>query len=166
VRALGYWEVTEFQRSFLTRLTAGLRASGDAALQGLELDLARTDDPEWAWSRLCETAWALGFRELRVVPRPDVAPGLPARAATAPHHAASGDRRLGEAEWAFAVETGGRIAADVVARRVLDRADFDPGRFVAAVQRVASLPAPRPAAREAVGLAVAAAPELEVPEPR
>jgi UDP-GlcNAc:undecaprenyl-phosphate GlcNAc-1-phosphate transferase len=166
VRALGYWEVTEFQRSFLTRLTAGLRASGDAALQGLELDLARTDDPEWAWSRLCETAWALGFRELRVVPRPDVAPGLSARAATAPHHAASGDRRLGEAEWAFAVETGGRVAADVVARRVLDRADFDPGRFVAAVQRVASLRAPRPAVPEAVGSTLAAAPELEVPEPR
>jgi hypothetical protein len=168
VRALGYWEVTEFQRSFLTRLTAGLRASGDAALQGLELDLARTDDPEWAWSRLCETAWALGFRELRVVPRPDVEPGLSARAATAPHHAASGDRRnrLGEAAWAFAVETGGRVVADVVARRVLDRTDFDPGRFVAAVQRVASLPAPSPAAPEAVGSAVATSPELEVPLPR
>ena len=42
VRALGYWEVTEFQRSFVTRLAAGVRPAGDAALRGLEEDLAGT----------------------------------------------------------------------------------------------------------------------------
>lgn len=143
VRALGYWEVTEFQRSFLTRVTAGLRTSGDAALRGLELDLARTVDREHAWGRLCETAWALGFWELRVVPRSEGAAGILGRVAAAPDNPVTDECRglLGEATWAFAVEADGRIVAEVVARRSLDRADFDPGRFVAAVQRVVGLTA-------------------------
>ena len=67
VRALGYWEVTEFQRSFMSRLMAGLRASGDAALRGWR-KTSPGGRPEGGWERLCETAWALGLTELHVVP--------------------------------------------------------------------------------------------------
>ena len=139
VRALGYWEVTEFQRSFLTRLAAGVRPAGDAALRGLDEDLTRMNDPERGWRRLCETAWTLGFLELHVVPRPETMEGCPERHAFAPAYA-HGTRmpRAEEATWSFFVEVGGRVAAEVVARRPLDRVDFEPGRFVAAVEGLVS----------------------------
>jgi len=139
VRALGYWEVTEFQRSFLSRLAAGVRPAGDAALRGLDEDLSRMDDPERGWRRLCETAWTLGFLELHIVPQPDVAETCPERHAFAPaHHHAERMPLAEEATWSFFAEVGGHVVAEVVARRPLDRVDFEPGRFVAAVEGLVS----------------------------
>ena len=43
------------------------------ALRGLELDLSRVADLEQGWRRLCETAWTLGFIELRMAPEPEAA---------------------------------------------------------------------------------------------
>jgi hypothetical protein len=147
VRALGYWEVTEFQRSFLSRLAAGVRPAGDAALRGLEEDLSRTDDPERGWRRLCETAWTLGFLELHVVPCPRLAEMCPERHAFAPAHNHAERMPLGEeATWSFFAEIGGQVMAEVVARRPLDRVDFEPGRFVAAVEGLLSRGVARPEA--------------------
>ena len=60
-------------RGVLARLVRSLRPPGDAALRGLELDLSRVGDLEQAWRRLCETAWTLGFVELRMAPEPEAA---------------------------------------------------------------------------------------------
>jgi hypothetical protein len=38
------------------------------------------------------------------------------------------------ATWSIEVEVGGKVVAEVVARRPLDRMDFDPRRFVAIVR--------------------------------
>lgn len=137
VRTLGYWEVTEIQRSFLTRITAGLRASGDAALRGLENDLGGQADVDRGWQRLCETAWALGFTELHLTPKPDHAPSLPQRHAFAPP--VEGPESLeealvAEATWSIELVAGGDVVAELVTRRPLDRVDFDPMRFAAVVE--------------------------------
>jgi UDP-GlcNAc:undecaprenyl-phosphate GlcNAc-1-phosphate transferase len=135
VRALGYWEVTEFQRSFLSRLAAGVRPAGDAALRGLEEDLAGTRTLDEGWRRLCETAWTLGFKELHVVPQSDAVERCPELHGFAPPYV-HGERTplAEEATWSFFAEIDGRVVAEVVARRPLDRVDFEPGRFMAAVE--------------------------------
>ena len=38
------------------------------------------------------------------------------------------------ATWSIEVEVGGKVVAEVVARRPLDRMDFDPRRFAAIVR--------------------------------
>ena len=43
-------------------------------------------------------------------------------------------RRSAQSTWAFSVTVAGRPAATVTARRRLSRADFEPLRFVAAMQ--------------------------------
>jgi UDP-GlcNAc:undecaprenyl-phosphate GlcNAc-1-phosphate transferase len=139
VRALGYWEVTEFQRSFLSRLAAGVRPAGDAALRGLEEDLAGVSTLDQGWRRLCETAWTLGFKELHVVPQADTVETCPELHAFAPPYVHE-ERlpRLEEATWSFVAEAGGRVVAEVVVRRPLDKIDFEPGRFIAAVEGLLS----------------------------
>jgi len=130
VRALGYWEVTEIQRSFLARLRSGLQASGDAALRGLENDLERLDEFELAWARLCETAWSLELTELHLEARPGWETRLPERHSFAPRPwalRAPGVR--GESTWRFDVEADGVAVAEVVARRPLRRLEFDPERL-------------------------------------
>ena len=127
VRALGYWEVTEFQKSFVSRLVSGLRASGDAALRGAEHDIARTSSIHEGWERLCETAWELGLTELHLRPRADACPEL--RSFNPPIYEDSGP--VAVAVWSIEVEVGGEVVAEAVARRPLTRVDFDPGRFAA-----------------------------------
>jgi hypothetical protein len=110
----------------------------DAALRGLELDLARVADLEEGWRRLCETAWVLGFVELRVVPEPEAAHLLAERQAFAPRPWLLPDRenapRDAQSSWAFGLTVAGQRVGTVTARRRLGRVDFDPQRFVAAVQ--------------------------------
>jgi hypothetical protein len=163
VRALGYWEVTEFQRSFLSRLAAGVRPAGDAALRGLEEDLAGTSRVEEGWRRLCETAWALGFLELHVVPTADAAGACAEWHAFAPPHVHQERLPLAEeATWSFFVEIGGQVVAEVVARRPLDRIDFEPGRFLAAVEGLLSRGVPWPEAARAKATP-AASPDTATP---
>jgi UDP-GlcNAc:undecaprenyl-phosphate GlcNAc-1-phosphate transferase len=149
VRALGYWEVTEIQKSLMSRVLSGLRASGDAALRGLEHEVERTPAFEDTWAHICATAWSLGFTEMHLVPRkegggrlrerhdrqhrPDLRPA-----------AAHGELEpVVEATWRIEVMAGGAIVAEVTARRPLQPFDFDPQRFAAIVQKAV--------AREAAG---------------
>jgi UDP-GlcNAc:undecaprenyl-phosphate GlcNAc-1-phosphate transferase len=138
VRALGYWEVTEIQRSFLTRLTAGLRASGDAALRGLEHDLGAVASVDDGWARLCQTAWSLGFSELHLTPKPEHVLSVPERHAFAPPvggpEAFDEPPPAADATWSIEMWAGGEAVAEVVTRRPLDRVDFDPARFAAVVE--------------------------------
>jgi UDP-GlcNAc:undecaprenyl-phosphate GlcNAc-1-phosphate transferase len=141
VRALGYWEVTEIQKTFFSRLLAGLRASGDAALRGLEQELAHTPRFDDAWDRVCETAWRLGFTELHLTPRPDFVDLCPERHSFMPRPDLRPAARHGELEpvtdatWSIEVMTLGAIVAEVVARRPLQPFDFDPRRFAAVLQK-------------------------------
>lgn len=137
IRILGYWEVTEFQRSFLNRFAAGLRPSGDAALRGLEEDLKRTDNLDRAWTRLCEASWSLGFEELHVVPRREASTDCAEWHAFAPASSEPEARAFPDkVTWSFFVQVGGEPVAEVVARRPLDRTDFDPRQFVTLVERL------------------------------
>jgi UDP-GlcNAc:undecaprenyl-phosphate GlcNAc-1-phosphate transferase len=149
VRALGYWELTEFQRSFAARLAAGVRPAGDAALRGLEEDFAGMRTLDAGWRRLCETAWTLGFKELHVVPQQNAVKACPELHALAPPYEHGAQLPREEAAiWSFFAEIDGQLVAEVVARRPLDRVDFEPGRFVAAVEGLLSLGLTSP---EAVG---------------
>ena len=125
-------------RGVLARLVGSLRPPGDAALRGLELDLSRVADLEQGWRRLCETAWTLGFVELRMAPEPEAADLLAERQAFAPRPWPLLDRTDGlpsaQSTWAFGLLAAGRPVATVTARCRLGRLDFEPLRFVAAVQ--------------------------------
>jgi hypothetical protein len=122
----------------LARLVRGLLPPGDAALRGLELDLSRVADLEQGWRRLCETAWTLGFVELRMAPEPLAADLLAERQAFAPRPwpllDRSGDLPNAQSTWAFGLSSGGRPVVTVTARRRLGRVDFEPLRFAAAAQ--------------------------------
>ena len=122
----------------LARQVRGLLPPGDAALRGLELDLSRVADLEQGWRRLCETAWTLGFVELRMVPEPLAADRLAERQAFAPRPWPLLDRAGGlpdaQSTWAFGLLSGGRPVGTVTARRRFGRVDFEPLRFAAAVQ--------------------------------
>jgi hypothetical protein len=140
VRALGYWEVTEFQKSFLSRMVAGLRASGDAALRGAEDDIARSGSLEADWQRLCDAAWALGISELHLSPMPACQGDCPELHSVAP--AAPGPMPpedagpLAAATWSIEVDWKGQVVAEVIVRLPLVRVDFDPGRFATIVRGV------------------------------
>jgi UDP-GlcNAc:undecaprenyl-phosphate GlcNAc-1-phosphate transferase len=151
IRVLGYWEVTEFQRSFLSRLASGVRLSGDGALRGLEEDLKRTDHLDRAWTRLCEASWSLGFEELHVLPRRGTAAACPKWHAFAPRPSEPEGRAFWDkVTWSFYVQVGGEPVAKVVARRRLGRTDFDPHRFTTVVERlvIQGMAGPGPAGRE------------------
>jgi hypothetical protein len=140
---------------------------GDAALRGLELDLSRVADLEQGWRRLCDTAWALGFVELRLVPEADAVDLLAERQDFAPRPWPSLDRggpRRAQSTWAFGLVAGGRPLATVTARRRLGRLDFDPLRFVGAVQglvdRFVAAPAGLAAAGRVAVPAIVAEPDV------
>ncbi len=137
VRALGYWEVTEFQRSFLSRLAAGLRTSGDAALRGAEHDIARMASLAEGWERLCATAWELGVTEMHLTPKPAWQDGCPELHSFAPRvlgpAAFEDPGPVSMATWSIDVDWGGEMVAEVTARRPLGRLDFDPGRLATIV---------------------------------
>jgi UDP-GlcNAc:undecaprenyl-phosphate GlcNAc-1-phosphate transferase len=142
LRALGYWEVTEIQKSLLNRFVATFRASGEAALRGLEHDLERIQYFPEAWQRLCETAWTLGFTELHLAPRPDHEGHCPELHATDPEPDVDPAARRGElvpvteAAWSIEVVARRTVVAEVVARRPLQVFDFDPRRFASIVQQL------------------------------
>jgi hypothetical protein len=139
VRALGYWEVTEFQKSFLSRLVAGLRTSGDAALQGVEHDIARMDRSGRPGAPR-DTAWELGLTELHLAPLPAYRADCPefhSFAPTAQDPAAPPkDPGPPQARWTIDVDWEGEVVAEVTARRPLSRVDFDPGRVATIIQEM------------------------------
>jgi len=151
----------------LARLVRGLLPPGDAALRELELDLSRVADLEQGWRRLCETAWTLGFVELRMAPEPLAAGLLAERQAFAPRPWPLLDRADGlpsaQSTWAFGL-LGGRPVATVTARRRLGRLDFEPLRFVAAAQVLVDRFVAAPAA-SADGRVGATAPAVSEPVP-
>jgi hypothetical protein len=115
-----------------------LQPSGDAVIRGLEQDLSRETTLDGGWWRVCETAWALGFVELRLVPAPEVADLLVGRHDFAPRPWPMPDqddaRSNAHSTWAFHLKADGRTIATLTARRRLTRMDFEPLHFVAAVQ--------------------------------
>ncbi len=119
-------------------LAERLQPSGDAAIRGLEQDLSREATLDGGWWRVCETAWTLGFVELRLVPVPEVADLLAERHAFAPRPWPMPDQNGGgpnaQSTWAFNLTTDGRTIASLSARRRLSRVDFEPMDFAAAVQ--------------------------------
>ena len=110
----------------IAELAGLVRPSGNDLLFGLDHDLGQVPTLDQGWRRLCETAWALGFVELRLTPDPALA--LSRLHATVPGGGAAAS------SWAFEVALEGRRAAVVTARRGGNGLEFDPARFVAAVQ--------------------------------
>jgi hypothetical protein len=121
-------------------LAERLQPSGDAAIRGLEQDLARESSFEASWWRVCETAWTLGFVELRMVPAPDMADIVLDRHDFAPRPWPMADAEAGQpaaqSTWAFNLTGGGHTIATLTARRRLGRVDFEPLQFVRAVQGI------------------------------
>ncbi len=121
-------------------LAEKLQPSGDAAIRGLEQDLSRESSLEGSWWRVCETAWTLGFVELRMVPVPEMADMLVERHDFAPRPWPLPDhgdgRPAAQSTWAFNLSCGGRTAATLTARRRLGRVDFEPLQLVRAIQGI------------------------------
>jgi hypothetical protein len=121
-------------------LAERLQPAGDAAIRGLEQDLSRESSLEGSWWRVCETAWTLGFVELRMVPVPEMAHMLVERHDFAPRPwplPDQGDARpAAQSTWAFGLHSGGRAVATLTARRRLGRVDFEPLQFVRAIQGI------------------------------
>jgi hypothetical protein len=121
-------------------LAERLQPSGDAAIRGLEQDLARESTLEGSWWRVCETAWTLGFVELRMVPVPDAADTLMERQDFAPRPWPLQDpgngRPAAQSTWAFTLCRGGCPIATLTARRRLGRVDFEPLQLVRAIQGI------------------------------
>jgi hypothetical protein len=142
IRALGYWEVTEIQKTVTSRLGKRLRASGDAALRGLEAEIERSPRFDDAWAQVCSVSWALGFSRLDLMPRRDYVGLCPLRRSLAPSPDINPASRHGElvpateATWSIEVAACGTIVADVVGRRPLQITDFDPRRYARIVQGV------------------------------
>jgi hypothetical protein len=148
-------------------LAGRLQPSGDAAVRGLEQDLSRETTLDGSWWRICETAWALAFVELQLVPTAEGAGLLAARHDFAPRPWPSLDHENGrpapQSTWAFHLTAGGRVIATLTARRRLGRVDFEPLKLVAAIQGVIdrfvvvrSADVPAPATAEPVLEATAA----------
>jgi hypothetical protein len=76
---------------------------------------------------------ALGLTELHLKPKPEWADACPElRSFCPPIFEDSGPAAV--ATWSIEVEVGGKVVAEVVARRPLDRMDFDPRRLAAIVR--------------------------------
>jgi hypothetical protein len=118
----------------LRRAMAGLlgrllfRPSGEDLLRSLEAELHRAPSFDEGWRRLCETAWALGFVDVRIAPVTRLATSLPARHASVPGGGGA------VSTWAFDVVLGRGRVATVTARLGANSLRFDPTRLVAAVQ--------------------------------
>ena len=135
IRALGYWEVTEFQKSFLTRLVSGLKGSGEAALRSVEQDFARMESTQQGWARLCEAAWELGITEMHLTPAEGWEAACPELHGTDPT-ASLVPAPAAFATWSIDCEVDGEVVGKVVARRPLIRVDFDPARLVSLVREL------------------------------
>ena len=112
----------------IAELVGLVRPSGNDLLFGLEHDLGRVPTLDQGWWRLCETSWALGFVELRLVPEAAHAPALGSRHARVPGGGPS------VTTWAFEVFVDGRRVATLTACRGPNGLHLDPPRFVGAVQ--------------------------------
>ena len=121
-------------------LAERLQPSGDAAIRGLEQDLLRETTLDGCWWHICETAWALGFVELQLLPTAEGMDLLAERQEFAPRPWPMLDQEDGrpsaQSTWAFHLTAGGRTVAMLTARRRLSRVDFDPLQLVAAIQKV------------------------------
>lgn len=154
----------------LARLAESLLPPGDYALRGLELDLSRVATFEQGWLRLCDTAWTLGFVELRLVPAAGASDLLTEMHASAPRPWPMLDRSDGlaasQSTWAFGLIRAGRPFATVTARRRLGRVDFEPLGFVAAMQGLVDRFVAEPGASvSAEGLVVAPGPAVSTASP-
>jgi UDP-GlcNAc:undecaprenyl-phosphate GlcNAc-1-phosphate transferase len=171
IRALGYWEVTEIQKSFLNRLTAGLRPSADAAIRGVELDLADYDNLGEAWLRLCRMAWGIDLKEIHYVPMEGMEKMLPELHSYAPlEMAPEGLGPVRDAMWSFEITIDGEVVAEMVSHRRLGRLDFDPMGLVRLMEgltarHLARLRREEKAAAEASVPSQGSAPEARVWEP-
>ncbi len=105
-----------------------LRPSGEELLRSLEAELHGAPSFDEGWRRLCETAWALGFVDVRITPAARLGASLPARHASVPGGGGA------VTTWAFDVVLGGSRVATVTARLGENSLRFDPTRLVAAVQ--------------------------------
>ena len=112
----------------IAELAGLMRPSGNDLLFGLEHDLGLVPTWDQGWRRLCETAWPLGFVELRFTPDPAVAPALRPCRATVPGGGGAAS------SWAFELVLDGHRAGVVTARKGANGLDFDPPRLVGAVQ--------------------------------
>ena len=115
----------------IAELAGLVRPSGNDLLFGLDHDLGQVPTLDQGWRRLCETAWALGFVELRLSD-PAITPALSWLQATVPGGGAAAS------SWAFELTLAGRRAAVMTARRGANGLEFDPERLVAAVQVLAT----------------------------
>jgi UDP-GlcNAc:undecaprenyl-phosphate GlcNAc-1-phosphate transferase len=138
-RGLGYWQQSGTQRWVVARLAESLRPSGDSTMRALEEDLARIDDLDAAWPRLCEAAWALGLVELHMTPRPGWEKRLPEHHSFVPEPARLWpDAPAREATWSFELQAGDDVVADLVSRAPLAPTEFYPMRFVGLIERLAA----------------------------
>ena len=136
-RGLGYWQQSGTHRWVVARLAESLRPSGDSTMRALEEDLARVDDLDTAWPRLCDAAWALGLAELHMTPRSGWENRLPEHHSFAPEAARPWPGAPGrEATWSFELQTGEDVVADLVGRAPLAPTEFYPMRFVGLVERL------------------------------
>lgn len=116
----------------LAELAGLVSPTGDELLHGLSHDLGLVPTLEQGWRRLCETAWALGLVNLRIIPDPAQEDRVPRWHAAAP---GGGPVR---SNWAFDVMVGpARLAVVTMGRGERDVA-FDPLRLAAAVQLLLS----------------------------
>jgi hypothetical protein len=106
----------------IAELAGLVRPSGNDLLFGLEHDLGLVPTWDQGWRRLCETAWPLGFVELRFT-----RPGVSLRRVVRPCW------RRAVSSWALRWPSRGG-AAVVTARKGGIGLQFDPSRFVGAVQ--------------------------------
>jgi hypothetical protein len=136
-RRLGVWQTSGPQRWVAARLAESLRPSGDSTLRALEEDLARVEDLDAAWPRLCQAGWALGLAELHLTPKPGWEVRLPEHHSFAPERAQLWSGGLvREAAWSFELQAAGGVVAEMVARAPLSPTEFDPMRFVTLVERL------------------------------
>lgn len=115
----------------IAELVGLVKPSGDHLVRGLEVDLGRVETLEQGWRRLGETAWALGFVNVRLIPDPAHESVVPRWYSEAP-----GGGAAARANWAFDVFLRGRRVAIVTMGRGENGLAFDPVGLTGAVQQL------------------------------
>lgn len=115
----------------IAELVGLVKPSGDHLVRGLEDDLGRVETLEQGWRRLGETAWALGFVNVRLIPDPAHESVVPRWYSEAP-----GGGAAARANWAFDVFLRGRRVAIVTMGRGENGLAFDPVGLTGAVQQL------------------------------
>jgi hypothetical protein len=115
----------------IAELVGLVKPSGDHLVRRLEDDLGRVETLEQGWRRLGETAWALGFVNVRLIPDPAHEDVVPRWYSEAP-----GGGAATRANWAFDVFLGGRRVAVVTMGRGENGLAFDPVGLTGAVQQL------------------------------